>query len=275
VIGTLSEGRIAGVRLRVNWSALVLFIVIGWLLAARLLQAGHPDQPTWAHAVAAACATLVFLAGLLAHEVGHALLARRCGVAVVDITLWLFGGASRTDGEAPDPGAELRISGIGPLINLVIATLFTGLTAAVGLLVSTGLVFGALVWLAEINVVVAVFNIIPAVPLDGGRVLHALLWRWRGDRMWATVMAGRAGQAFGAAVIALGLWEIVVSHALLNGSWLAALGCGLTIAAAAESQQARLHRSLADVRRPDAVTPQTGEPAAAGAHRQPIAAEHS
>jgi Zn-dependent protease/CBS domain-containing protein len=253
---TFRLGRIAGVPVGVNWSVLVIFALIAWGLAAERFPATYPDRPAAAYAAAGVGAAVAFFAGLLAHEVAHAVVARRNGLAVDSITLWLFGGVARLGGQAPDPGAELRIAGIGPLVSLAVGVVFGGVAAAVGLLSGTGLAFGALAWLAGINVALAAFNVIPAAPLDGGRLLRAGLWRWRGDRTWAAVIAARAGRLFGAILIAVGLCEIFVSRIGFGGIWLVVLGWFLIGAASAEERQAQVGEMLSGVQVRDVMTPQ-------------------
>jgi Zn-dependent protease len=254
---TFRLGRIGGVPVGVNWSVLVIFALIAWGLAAERFPARYPSQPTWAYAAAGVGAAVVFFAGLLAHEVSHAVLARRNGIPVESITLWLFGGLARLQGEARDPGA-----GVGPLVSFVLALVFGGIAAAIGLLAGLGLAFGTFAWLSGINVALAVFNIIPAAPLDGGRLLRAALWKIRGDRTWAAVIAARAGRVLGAALIGLGIWEIFATRAGFGGIWIAVIGWFLISAAAAEERQARLGSALSGVRVRDVMSPQPyGAPA--------------
>ena len=144
---------------------------------------------------------LVFLVSLLAHEISHALVARRNDMHVEDITLWLFGGVARLSGEARNPSAELRIAGVGPLVSLLLGVLFLVVAALLRVTGYDGLVLAAFAWLGGINIVLAVFNVIPAAPLDGGRLLRSLIWWRTGDRLKATRWAGRTGQAFGAVLV--------------------------------------------------------------------------
>jgi len=117
---TLSLGRLAGIRIGVHWSVLVIFTLITLGLAGERLPDSQPGRPAWLYVLVGLATAVVFLLSLLAHEVSHAVVARRNGVAVDDITLWLLGGAARLKGEAPSPAAELRIAGIGPLVSLVL-----------------------------------------------------------------------------------------------------------------------------------------------------------
>src|SRR3712207_6323064 len=161
-----------------------------------------------AYAIAAVLAAVAFLASLLAHELAHALVARRNGVEVEGITLWLLGGVARLRGGARTPGAEFCIAGVGPLTSLVLGLLLMAGAVLARLAGADGLPVAVLEYLAGINVVLAVFNLVPAAPLDGGRVLRAFLWRLRGDAWSSAVTAARAGRFFGFALIALGFLQL-------------------------------------------------------------------
>ena len=250
-------GRIAGVKVDVNWSVLVIFGLIAWGLAGGRFPAAYPGRPRWTYLLAGGVAALAFLLGLLAHEVSHAIVARRNGQAVEGITLWLFGGVARLQGEARSPGAELRVAGVGPLVSLLIGVAFGGVAALVRVAYQPGLLLGTLAWLAAINVALAVFNVLPAAPLDGGRLLRAALWKARGDRVWAGVVSARAGRVLGLALILLGV-VLFVRGRNLSQLWLALIGWFLFAAAGAEERQARLGAvRVGDVmsREPDNVAP--------------------
>ncbi|HEX5594888.1 MAG TPA: site-2 protease family protein [Micromonosporaceae bacterium] len=248
-------GRIAGVPIGVNWSVLLIFALIAWALSANVLPRGYPGNPPWAYLVAGFSAAVVFFLGLLAHEVSHAVVAKRNGLSVAGITLWLFGGVAELRGEARSPGAELRIAGVGPLVSLLLGVVFGAIAVGLAVIGQVNLVFGAFAWLAGINILLAVFNILPAAPLDGGRVLRAALWKWRGDRTWAAVTAARAGRFLGLALIVIGLWQFLIGPAI-GALWLALIGWFLVTAARAEEQQARVGVALSGVRVRDVMTPQ-------------------
>ncbi|WP_433686914.1 site-2 protease family protein [Micromonospora carbonacea] len=248
-------GRIAGVPVGVNWSVLVIFALIAWGLAGSQFPRSYPGRPTWAYVLAGLSAAVVFFLGLLAHEVSHAVVAKRNGLEVSGITLWLFGGVAELRGEARDPGAELRIAGVGPLVSLIVGVFFGGVAALLALAGVHGLLLGALAWLAGINVLLAVFNVLPAAPLDGGRLLRAAVWKATGDRTRASVVAARAGWVLGALLIGLGLWQFL-RGAGVGGLWLALIGWFLIGAAGMEERQARLGSALRGVRVADVMTPQ-------------------
>lgn len=252
--GAVAVGRIGGVLVRVHWSVLVIAVLLAWSLSSQVFPVSYPAAPTLATWAVGTLAAVVFLLGLLTHELTHAVVARRNGVRVDDITLWLFGGVARLRGDAPDPGAELRIAGSGPLVSLLLGLGFAVAASVVSAAGVDGLPVGALAWLAGINLLLAVFNILPGAPLDGGRLLRAALWKWRGDRLWATVAAARAGQILGLVLVGLGLWELLALRSYA-GLWLALIGWFILGAAGAEEQQARLTDSLAGVRVQDVMTP--------------------
>lgn len=251
---TFRLGRIAGVQVGVNWTVLIIFALIAISLSAGRFPDAYPGYQTWAYIVAGIVTALVFFVGLLAHELSHAVVAMRHGIAVEGITLWMLGGVAKLRGEPRTPSADLRIAGVGPLVSLLIGVAFGGLAALMAAAGSTGLVFGTIVWLALINVSLAVFNVLPAAPLDGGRLLRAALWRWRGDRTWAAVSAARAGRVFGAVLIGFGLWQLFAG-AGIGGLWLILIGWFVLGAAGMEEAQARLGGALQGVRVADVMSP--------------------
>ncbi|GAA3776123.1 site-2 protease family protein [Streptomyces chiangmaiensis] len=251
---TLVLGRVAGVRVGVHWSVLLIFAVIAFGLSeGRLPKAypGHPRIVYWAVGVSTA---VVFFASLLAHELAHAVVARRNGIDVDDIVLWLLGGAARIKAEAPNPAAELRIAGVGPLVSLILGALFTLVAWLLKVASAPGLGVEAVAWLAAINILLAVFNAIPAAPLDGGRLLRAFLWWRTGDRLRATAGATRAGRTFGWFLLMLGL-VLFLRGATFSGLWLALIGWFLVAAATAEGRQAEMRQVLAGIPVRHAMTP--------------------
>ncbi|HZD17468.1 MAG TPA: site-2 protease family protein [Actinomycetota bacterium] len=240
-------GTIAGIEVGLNWSLLVVFWLITWSLASSVFPELYPGQGTTAYWITAVIAAVVFFGSLLAHELGHALLARRKGVTVDGITLWLFGGVARLRGETMDPSAELRITAIGPGISLVAAAAFGLVALGLNALGAPELVVGVPAWLGIINASLAVFNLLPAFPLDGGRVLRAWLWRRRDDRISATRTAAAVGRVFGYGLIGLGLLEFALV-ASIGGLWFVFLGWFLLGAARAEESQTLLRAALRDVR---------------------------
>ena len=244
---SIKLGRIAGISVGVNWSLLLVFWLITWALAGQRFPDEFPGHGRGAYWTAATSTAILFYASLLAHEMGHALVARSKGVRVEGITLWLFGGVAKLDREASTARDELRIAIIGPLVSLGAALVFGVLALGADAAGAPELVVGALAWLSVINVMLAVFNLVPAAPLDGGRVLRAILWRRWNDQTRATVAASRAGRVFGYTLIALGLLEFAAG-AGVGGLWFVFLGWFILNAARAEEQHVLLRGALGDLR---------------------------
>ncbi len=251
---TLRLGHIAGIRIGVNWTVLVIFSLILIGLSTVQFPALYEDLDVVAAWAAGTIAAITFFASLLAHELAHAIVARRNGLEVDGIVLWLFGGVAKLKGDAPDPQADLRIAGVGPLVSLVLGVGFGALAFLLAGLGVGGITIGILGWLALINVVLAIFNLIPAAPLDGGRILRAILWQIRGDRTSAAVTAAKAGRIFGFVLVGLGLAQVVFLPGL-GGLWMVLIGWFVTAAAGAEEQQARVQDALGGLRVRDLMTP--------------------
>jgi Zn-dependent protease len=244
---SLRFGRVAGIPVGASWSALLIALLIAWSLGGQLLPAQVPGLAPAAYWLAGAAGAGLFLGSLLAHEIGHALVARRAGLRVRGITLWLLGGVAQLEDEPASPGDELRVAIVGPAVSLALAVGF-GL-AAVALSVTGGPALAGVVaaWLALANAVLAVFNLLPAAPLDGGRVLRGLLWRRHGNRVRASVTATRAGVWVGSGLIGYGLLGALTGWGI-GTLWTALIGWFLVTAARQERDQALLGRGLGGLR---------------------------
>ena len=241
---TIQLGRIAGIRIGLNWSWLVVFALIVWSLAAAVFPSQNPGFSDGQYLGLAVAAALLFFASLLLHELGHALQAKREGMEIEGINLWLFGGVAQFKGWFPGAGAEFRVAIAGPLVSLVIGVLFVGLAAGAGL---PNALDGVAAWLGYTNLILLAFNLLPALPLDGGRVLHAALWYARGDLAWATRIASALGRGFGYLFIALGL-GMLIFEGTFSGAWLAFVGWFLLQAATAEARYIATEQALEGVR---------------------------
>jgi Zn-dependent protease/CBS domain-containing protein len=231
--GSLRLARIFGIRIGVNLSwFVVLFLFIFWFQQQFTDILG--DQTLGF--LTAVLTSLGFFGSILLHELGHALAARREGITVTGIDLFLFGGVMKMSQDTRTPGQEFRVSAAGPLVTLLVAAVLSG----VGVLVMGGSAFvdGALLrgtapsdvfelWLSflvSMNVLLLVFNLVPAFPLDGGRIARSVAWRVTGDRTRATRFAAFLGQLFAAALIGYGLYQLVSSNDAFGGLWYVALG---------------------------------------------------
>jgi Zn-dependent protease/CBS domain-containing protein len=244
-------GRVAGVEVRVDWSLAIIFWLIVVNLGAGLFPARHPTwSPALSWSVAVVAAVLFFLS-ILAHEMAHALVGRARGVPVDGITLFLFGGVARLGGEPKSAGSEFLIAVVGPLTSFVIAALSIAGAAALGhaglahapALSALGPAATVLLWLGTTNVMLGAFNLLPGFPLDGGRVLRAVLWKITGDVGRATRGATAVGQViaglliFAGVTMAFGTRVPFLGSGLAQGLWLVLIGWFLNNAARATRQQ--------------------------------------
>ncbi len=228
--------RIFGIRIGVGLGWFFIFGVILIYFAGTLTPYFHEaigGSDTTAYLVTVAI-VLTFFASVIAHELGHALVARRNGVPVVGIELWALGGVTRT-GPMPRPGVEFRVAAAGPLVTSAVALISIALGAAAASShhffavavgsggVSTTPVVMWLSWVATLNVLVLILNLLPAFPLDGAQLVHALLWWRTDDRNRATRVVGRLGQGFGVLIGAAGLALLAAVHDI-SGVWLAFIG---------------------------------------------------
>ena len=232
---TVTLFHVRGIRIGVDYSwFFVLFLIILWLSSfyRSVLDASNSDAAPYVLALASA---LAFFASILLHELGHAFVAVRRGIGISDITLWMFGGVARMTRDSDSPGTEFKVAIGGPIVTLAIALACVGVgIAAAGsdefwraMRVEEGAdtsgILALIAWLASINLLVLVFNLIPAFPLDGGRIARAIAWRVSGDRNRATRAAARLGEAFSYLFIGVGILLFIEGDAI-GGIWLGLIG---------------------------------------------------
>jgi Zn-dependent protease len=225
--------------------------VIVAVFAFGLAQNRFPvDAPGYHHdvyIVVGALTAIALIVGVLLHELGHALVARRFGLEVEGITLSWMGGMTRIVGDSTGPGREFGVAAVGPLVSFGIGVVFWGGRALAEDAGAGHLAVSALGWLALINIVLAVFNLIPASPLDGGRILHAAIWLVTRDRWRAARATSWAGVALATVIISLGIFDVLVRRDGLDGLLVGALGWWILIAARGEDREAVVHRALEGV----------------------------
>lgn len=254
-------GRVFGIDIRVDTSWVFIFVLMTWNLCT-VLAHWHPQWPTIEACVVGVAAALLFFACALLHELAHAVMALRYGLSVRIITLFLFGGVSNIEHEPPSPRAEAWTAVVGPLASLAIGALFLACAAiATGrpihdadsmqdAMSKLGPATTLLVWLGPINLVIGVFNSIPAFPLDGGRLLRAAIWSATGEIGDATVRACAIGQAVGWGFIVLGIAMSFglpmpfFGSGLIAGLWLAFIGWFLRGAAAQATGRVAIDEAL-------------------------------
>lgn len=251
-------GRIDGITVRAHWSVAVILVIITQVLAVSWLPAAYPHERAALYWTVAVISAVLFLASLLAHELAHALVARRSGVQVRSITLWMLGGVTDMADEPPTAAADFKIAMAGPATSLVLGGIFYGAGAAIHAAAGPEMVVAAAVWLGVENGFLGVFNLLPGAPLDGGRVLRAILWRRHGDRERAEQAAGRSGQVLGAIMVGIGGVEAFAyptAGGSVDGLWLIVIGWFLISAAGAEIRAAAARAALAGLRVADVMTP--------------------
>lgn len=252
-------GRLAGIELAIHPSWLVIAFLVTYSLAEFQFPALYRDWTAAAYWGVAVATALLFFGSVLAHELSHALVARRLGLRVEGITLFIFGGATTIDEDSRTPREEALIAIAGPATSLAIGLVILG----ADLVVAQPYLAALLGWLGFINVLLGLFNLIPGFPMDGGRVLRAVLWRVRGDRLAATRNAALVGRAFAYLLIGFGvILALRPGGSIFSGVWLALIGWFLSNAAEATMAQAGVERSLRGVRVRDAmeVEPPTVSP---------------
>lgn len=250
--GSLTVARILGIDIRIHFSWFLIFAMILLSLADRVLPELRPnwsDQKTW---IVAAVTAVLFFVSVLLHELAHAIVARGFRMPVSSITLFLLGGVANLAKEPPSAKAEFLMAAAGPLASLALG----GLAIAIAYLVDVRLAFDpnldpvgvVATYLGVINLTLAIFNMIPGFPLDGGRVLRSIVWGIRGDRSQATRIAARGGQVVAGLLLALGLLRMLQWNDAFGGAWSALIAYFLYSAAGAAIQQERLTNLLGDVR---------------------------
>ena len=230
---SLRLGRVAGFPVAVNWSVLVIVVLLAWGLAEGVLPDTAPGHGTATYWLVGTVGAVLLMCSLLAHELAHAVVAKREGVEVESLTLWIFGGIAALHGESPTPGADFRIAAAGPATSLGLGAVFGAAYVVLAGLGAPDLLVSVAGWLSGINVVLAVFNLVPGAPLDGGRILRAVLWHSWGDRYRAAAAATTAGQGVAYGLIVLGVVSAVAGDAV-GGLWFVFIGWFLLSAARAE-----------------------------------------
>lgn len=241
-------GRIAGIDIRIDATWTFIFFLVGYSFFL-VLRRQFPDASTGFVVGLAGAMTVAFFASLLLHELAHAVVARSRGIEVRGITLFLFGGATHAKLEAHHPRDEFIIAAVGPIMSMMIAGAAWALVELLGNALGAEFAYavGRLGWL---NLILAIFNLVPGFPLDGGRLLRAVLWARTGDLLRATRIASQAGRTFAHLLIALGVLEVLLGG-FVGGLWLAAIGWFLNQAAQASYSQLQMRRIFAAVEAAD------------------------
>ncbi len=229
--------RLCGIPVYADTTWLFIALLVTWSLATGVFPSSYPHLAGpvyWAMGITGA---LGLFMSIVFHELAHSLVARSNGVPIRGITLFLFGGVAEMDAEPPSPRSELLMAAAGPLASILIAGVFFALHRRIVPVTAPAAVRGVLGYLWTINLALAAFNLVPAFPLDGGRIFRSLLWRWKGSLVRATRIASFVGGAFGIVLVGLGVYSFV-RGSLINGIWWASIGVFL------RSSSKRSYRNL-------------------------------
>jgi Zn-dependent protease len=240
--GGLTIARVWGIPISVHASWLLVFALVAASLAAGYFPFHHPEWGAPTRWLLGAVTSLAFFASVLVHELGHSRIALRNGLPIRGITLFVFGGVAQIGSEPGSPGVEFRIAIAGPLTSLAIAALFGGIGVVAG---SAPVVSEPALWLARINLVVALFNLLPGFPLDGGRVLRAAVWASTGSFDRGNRAASRAGEVLALGLIGFGTFRAIGGD-FAGGIWMALIGWFLHSAVLAGRTQTALRDLLRD-----------------------------
>jgi Zn-dependent protease/CBS domain-containing protein len=236
--------RLFGFAIRLDLSWFLVVALISWSLASGVFPPLYPELAPTAYWLMGIAAALGLFASVVLHELAHALVARRFRLTIRGITLFIFGGVAEMESEPPNAEAEFLIAIAGPAASVVVAAGCLGVGVLGPILGLPLPLTGVLMHLAGLNLLLVAFNMIPAFPLDGGRVLRSALWKLKSDLRWATRITTGIGSGFGMALILLGVWRLIVAHDLVGGLWMLLIGLFLRNAAKIAYKQLLMRRSL-------------------------------
>jgi Zn-dependent protease/CBS domain-containing protein len=221
--GSFRIGKIMGIEIEVNASWFIIFALVTYTLAVGYFPYYYPAFDSATRWLSSSVIALLFFASVLLHELSHSLVSIKLGMPVKKITLFIFGGIAQIEQEPDDPVKELKMAVAGPGMSLLLSVLFFGLSKLLALMNGPQAAVASLSYLFTINLTLAIFNLVPAFPMDGGRVLRALIWRFSGNLQKATRISSAMGSAFGYLLIAFGIY-LLLNGDLVNGVWLLLIG---------------------------------------------------
>lgn len=239
--GAWKIGTIMGIPIRVHFTWFIVFGLITWSLSTFYFPKAAPDLPIASYWVKGVLASLLLFGSVAFHELAHSFVAKRYKISIESITLFIFGGVAQMRGEPPHPKAEFRIAIAGPLSSFFLSVFFFFLS-----LNTTGGVKSLFAYLAQINLIIGIFNLIPGFPMDGGRVLRSYLWAKKNNFFYATQKASGVGRNIAIFFIFFGIFSLFTR--MPGGLWLILIGWFLYTAAQASYQQSTLQESLFGVK---------------------------
>jgi Zn-dependent protease len=239
--------KLFGVSIKIDLSWFIIVVLLVWSLAVGYFPMVYPDlaegPASWIYWWMGLAGTIGLFASVVFHELAHALMARQYGLPMKGITLFIFGGVAEMTEEPPTAISEFMVAIAGPIASVIVSIASFGLAILGANLGWPTSVNGVLWYLGFINAVLVAFNIIPAFPLDGGRVLRSILWHFKGNLRWATRITSAIGSAFGILLIVLGVVQFIMGN-FIGGIWMALLGMFLRGAAQMSYQQLLVRRAL-------------------------------
>jgi PDZ domain-containing secreted protein/Zn-dependent protease len=254
VESTVRFFRVRGIPVGAHWSWLFVFALVVWSLSTSLFPATYPGLDGSTYLFMGLAASVLFFGSVVLHELGHTFVALAEGMRIRGISLWLFGGVAHAESRFSSPAAEFKTAIAGPLVSAGLALGFAAVSAGAAAADAPEVVVGVGDYLARINLVLFLFNLVPVLPLDGGRMLHAWLWRRRDSHTAATLVAARAGRVFGVLLAAIGGVELLTGGGA-SGAWLVFLGLFIVQAAQDEATYALVEHALGGVRVRDLMMP--------------------
>jgi Zn-dependent protease/CBS domain-containing protein len=246
-------GKVAGIPVYLDYSWFVIFFLLVWTIGFSAMPAAYPGLNQLYYLLIGVVTALLFFASLLVHELAHSIIAKRNGLRIRRITLFLLGGVSDMEDEPKDASLELRMAAAGPLTSLAISGLFGVIWLLSSFLNLSPLIQAPVFYLAFVNALMAGFNFIPAFPMDGGRVLRSLLWMRNGDIVRSTTMASNTGRILASVIIFLGIFSMFFID-FVSGVWFVLIGWFISSSSSASLRQTMTEEELRGVRAADLMT---------------------
>lgn len=243
---SMKIGRIKGIDIELNYNWIVIFLLITYMFANYYFPTYFKDWPQWVYWAEGAFIGIMLFVSVLLHELSHSLVSKHFGIAVNKISLFIFGGMAYIEKDADTPGKEFLIAIAGPLMSLFLSILFTVTSNVLTLSGASDMISAPLAYIGQMNIVLAVFNLFPAMPLDGGRILTAAIWKIKKDRVYAAKIASASGTFFSYALMMLGVLNILSGN-VLNGVWLIMIGVFIGQSSQASYQNSMFEKLFAGV----------------------------
>ncbi|MFW6117579.1 MAG: site-2 protease family protein [Thermoproteota archaeon] len=250
---SLKIGSLLGIPVKIHYTLILAFLLISWSLAESYMPAEYPELPVTQYWIIGVIGAIGLFVSVLVHELSHSYVAQKNGLPVRRIMLFIFGGVSETEGEAEDPGLEFKMAIVGPASSILIGIVTGVIWYALISLQSHPVVLAPLEYWSYINLLLGGFNLLPAFPLDGGRVLRATLWKWKYDFMEATKIATKVGIGF-SYLFMLGGFAVIFLGSLTTGLWFVFIGWFLKNGAESNLRRTKISNALSGVEVRDIMT---------------------